>query len=418
MVFEKDADGVLNCETQGPESHRYLGFANLPNQLYRKSVKDGFEFSLMVVGESGLGKSTLINSLFLTDIYCEDYPGPSQRVKKTLKVEKTQVGLMESGVKLNLTIVDTPGFGDNVNNDKCWEPIQEYIDSQFELYLNQESRVNRPIHIPDTRVHVCLYFIAPGGHGLKPLDIEFMRRLHDKVNIIPLISKADTLTPDECQEFKKEILREINMHNINIYEFPDPIDEEESRVNKRLKQRVPFAVIGSNMVLQINDRRIRARQYPWGIAEVDNEEHCDFRILRDMLVRTHMQDLIDVTSIVHYENYRAKKLATVMSKNITGNSPLAVMDEEKREHKLKMKKMEKEMESVFETKVNEKKTKLNHSEKELIKKHDQQKKKYEQEQADLEQRRRDFEKERAEWEEKIKAEQKTINKKKTKTIFS
>ena len=35
------------------------------------------------------------------------------------------------------------------------------------------------------------------------------------------------------------------------------------RVNKKLKQRVPFAVIGSNCVLQINDRRIRARQYPW-----------------------------------------------------------------------------------------------------------------------------------------------------------
>ena len=49
----------------------FLGFANLPNQLYRKSVKDGFEFSLMVVGESGLGKSTLINSLFLTDIYSQ-----------------------------------------------------------------------------------------------------------------------------------------------------------------------------------------------------------------------------------------------------------------------------------------------------------------------------------------------------------
>lgn len=29
----------------------YVGFANLPNQVYRKAVKKGFEFTLMVVGE-------------------------------------------------------------------------------------------------------------------------------------------------------------------------------------------------------------------------------------------------------------------------------------------------------------------------------------------------------------------------------
>lgn len=28
----------------------YVGFANLPNQVYRKAVKRGFEFTLMVVG--------------------------------------------------------------------------------------------------------------------------------------------------------------------------------------------------------------------------------------------------------------------------------------------------------------------------------------------------------------------------------
>ena len=35
--------------------------------------------------------------------------------------------------------------------------------------------------VPDTLVHACLYFIAPTGHGLKPLDIDFMRRIHNKV---------------------------------------------------------------------------------------------------------------------------------------------------------------------------------------------------------------------------------------------
>uniref|UniRef100_A0A674D2B6 Zgc:63587 n=1 Tax=Salmo trutta TaxID=8032 RepID=A0A674D2B6_SALTR len=66
--------------TQFPEAAGYVGFANLPNQVHRKSVKKGFEFTLMVVGESGLGKSTLINSLFLTDLYPERYiPGAAGR---------------------------------------------------------------------------------------------------------------------------------------------------------------------------------------------------------------------------------------------------------------------------------------------------------------------------------------------------
>ena len=30
----------------------YVGFANLPNQVHRKSVKKGFEFTLVVVGKS------------------------------------------------------------------------------------------------------------------------------------------------------------------------------------------------------------------------------------------------------------------------------------------------------------------------------------------------------------------------------
>jgi len=40
---------------------------------------------------------------------------------------------------------------------------------------------------------------------LKPLDVEVMQQLHNKVNIIPLIAKADTMTADECRDFKKTV---------------------------------------------------------------------------------------------------------------------------------------------------------------------------------------------------------------------
>nr|CAD7197998.1 unnamed protein product [Timema douglasi] len=190
-------------ERRTKELDGYVGFANLPNQVYRKAVKRGFDFTLMVVGESGLGKSTLINSMFLADIYSNEYPGPSHRIKKTVQVETSKVLLRENGVNLTLTIVDTPGFGDAVDNSNCWQPVIDYIESKYEEYLNAESRVNRKTLV-DSRVHCCLYFIAPSGHGLKPLDVEFMQRLHDKVNIIPAIAKADTMTPDECSHFKKQ----------------------------------------------------------------------------------------------------------------------------------------------------------------------------------------------------------------------
>ena len=45
-----------------------------------------------------------------------------------------------------------------------WQPILEHVNDQFERYLNEEVSVTRKRTIPDTRVHCCLYFIAPTGH--------------------------------------------------------------------------------------------------------------------------------------------------------------------------------------------------------------------------------------------------------------
>ena len=45
-----------------------------------------------------------------------------------------------------------------------WKPVADYIDQQFEQYFRDESGLNCK-NIQDNRVHCCIYFISPFGHG-------------------------------------------------------------------------------------------------------------------------------------------------------------------------------------------------------------------------------------------------------------
>lgn len=81
--------------------------------------------------------------------------------------------------------------------------------------------------------------------------------------------------------------------------------------NANIMAALPFAVIGSTEeVVTPDGRRVKGRQYSWGCAEVENDEHCDFRKLRSLLIRTHMLDLITTTEELHYENYRQTQMET------------------------------------------------------------------------------------------------------------
>jgi len=42
--------------------------------------------------------------------------------------------------------------------------------------------------------------------SLKPLDIAFMRAIHQKVNVVPVIAKADTLTKTELAQLKQTVI--------------------------------------------------------------------------------------------------------------------------------------------------------------------------------------------------------------------
>lgn len=106
---------------------------------------------------------------------------------------------------MKLTVIDTPGFGDQINNENwwrsapflafsalffsdllfllsllfhSWQPIMKFINEQYEQYLQEEININRKKRIPDSRVHCCIYFIPPTGHWLVQIPFLYLHYFH------------------------------------------------------------------------------------------------------------------------------------------------------------------------------------------------------------------------------------------------
>ncbi|KAG9001416.1 cell division control protein [Tulasnella sp. JGI-2019a] len=288
----------------------YVGFDSITRQIEYKLLKRGFQFNVIVVGQTGLGKSTLINTIFASHLI--DSKGRLEHdepVRQTTEIQAVSHVIVENGVRLRLNIVDTPGYGDQINNEGCWDPIIKYIKDQHSAYLRKELTAMRDKHIQDTRIHCALFFINPTGHSLRPIDVIVMKKLSEVVNVVPIIAKADSLTLDEREAFKQRIRAEMQYHNIRLYPFDtEDNDPEELELNQQIRNIIPFAVVGSERNVIIDGTPVRGRKNRWGVINVEDENHCEFVHLRNFLTRTHLQDLIETTAQIHYEAFRSKQL--------------------------------------------------------------------------------------------------------------
>lgn len=292
------------------QPQKYVGFDTITTQIENRLLKRGFQFNVMAVGRSGLGKSTLLNTLFSSKLADSNGRQTAEEpIEKTTEIKVSNHVLVENNVKLNINIIDTPGFGDQINNEKCWEPLVKYIKEQHSQYLRKELTAQREKHINDTRVHCILYFIPPNYKTLKQLDIQALKKLSEIANVVPVIAKSDSLTLEERANFKKILQSEFLKYNFNIYPYDDEdLYDDERQLNEDIKSLIPFAIVGSDKEIVINGESFKGRKTRWGAINIEDVSQCEFVFLRDFLTRTHLQDLIESTSSVHYETFRSKQL--------------------------------------------------------------------------------------------------------------
>lgn len=266
-------------------------------------MKRGLHLSVLVLGQCGTGKSTFINSLCDEDLIPTNRSAPSEFI-----LEEHNARIYEGGTQINLDVTLAPGFGDFIDNEASITKVTEFIDRQFENLLNEECRIQRNPKSKDTRVHATLYFIRPTGKGLRELDIESMREIGKRCNLIPIISKSDLLTSDERDSNRTLIMNDIKQNNIQIYDFSACFDDVDESESESIMELVPFAVVSGLERRIIDQVEHKVRTVPHGVIEIDNPEHSDFLLLRTCLLGACLQDLKDTTHSTFYENYRTAKL--------------------------------------------------------------------------------------------------------------
>ena len=116
-------------------------------------------------------------------------------------------------------------------------------------------------------------------------------------------------TLEERTSFKQRIQDELRLADIPLFPLVREDDSKDIAIlNEKLRHMQPFAVVGCNCIQMVAANPTRGRMTRFGFVEVENLAHCDFSALRDMLIKTHMQDLQEVSSFTKYEEFRRAKI--------------------------------------------------------------------------------------------------------------
>ncbi|EMR72078.1 putative septin aspe protein [Eutypa lata UCREL1] len=378
---------------------------NSPRKVRRR--KDPTPFNILIVGTRGSGKTSFLE--FLKTSLALPPKKRSQRsteIEMEVSANATPSGgfiphYLESeidGERMGLTLWDSEGLEKNVVDLQLRE-MSKFMESKFEETFAEEMKVIRSPGVQDTHIHAVFLILDParldrniaaakassannhyGGHELDPariigsldedLDLQVMRTLQGKTTVIPVVSKADTITTAHMAVLKKTVwssLKKANFDPLQALGLDDDntsdssrIDEEEEETeiaNEEGAEDEPHSpeeqdededdedeTPNSDNALPIQGRTSRhsntsarqgkereeadeipflpmsiispdlyepdviGRKFPWGFANPYDEEHCDFTRLKDAVFGEWRGDLREASREQWYEGWRTSRL--------------------------------------------------------------------------------------------------------------
>lgn len=160
------------------------------------------------------------------------------------------------GERIGLTLWDSEGLEKNVVDLQLRE-MSTFLESKFEETFAEEMKVIRSPGVQDTHIHAVFLVLDPArldrniaaakavsanGHSEKyeldigrvvggldeDLDLQVMRTLQGKTTVIPVVSKADTITTAHMAVLKKTVWASLKKANFDPLEALGLDDEDDT----------------------------------------------------------------------------------------------------------------------------------------------------------------------------------------------
>lgn len=221
-------------------------------------------FSVLIIGARNSGKSSFLNFLRTSlalppkkrptrgpDEFDPSPPSSSANRNFTSHYLETEI----EGERIGLTLWDSQGLEKNIV-DLQLRDLNNFLENKFEDTFNEEMKVVRAPGVRDTHIH-CVFLIldpvrldaniadaqqtitngiARGKFNLasgiiggldEGLDLQVFRSLQGKTTVVPVISKADTITTAHMAFLKRTVWDSLKKANLDPLEALNLEEQEE-----------------------------------------------------------------------------------------------------------------------------------------------------------------------------------------------
>ncbi|KAF2009337.1 hypothetical protein BU24DRAFT_326090, partial [Aaosphaeria arxii CBS 175.79] len=233
---------------------------NSPRRVRRR--KDPTPFNILVIGTKSCGKSSFIEFLrsaltLPAKKRTQTNSPPSHAITSEGSFTSEYLETEVDSERVGVTLWDSEGLDKSIIDFQL-RRVTSFLESKFEDTFTEEQKVMRAPGVRDTHIHCVFLVLDPArlesnviaarkrtsqkmtgqviGGLDDDLDLNVLRELQGKTTVIPVISKADTITAAHMRHLKKMVwdtIKRAKLDPLEALNLADSDSEDEDLLDER-----------------------------------------------------------------------------------------------------------------------------------------------------------------------------------------